>query len=359
MQITKPSYYDSFSCLAGACPDTCCADWAVVIDKDSLNFYKEVPGKLGRQLREAMTEIGGETCFALQDGRCRLLQPDGLCPIQRELGENRLCKICASYPRFSTEIGLHRELGLSLSCPEAARLILTADTPLTLCKESTDAPMTALHELSPERIIATDKLRTYALRLAQGRSVPFSLRCIRILTLCAPVAAVRRDRALASTLAHSLEKAETLSMPAKKGTTKRLQKALSAAFEHLEYLRSPAALQNALVLPLEGPSWQETCPELPEVWEQLLCYGIYKYFPRTVFDRSLWPAAVFAVALPLLVRQLLRAEEASDGNALLRLSWRLSRELEHSEENMAALFHTFGHRTFRLASLRAAFAAIH
>ena len=25
MEITRPDYYKEFSCIAGACPDTCCA----------------------------------------------------------------------------------------------------------------------------------------------------------------------------------------------------------------------------------------------------------------------------------------------------------------------------------------------
>ena len=32
MEITRPDYYKEFSCIAGACPDTCCAGWQIVID---------------------------------------------------------------------------------------------------------------------------------------------------------------------------------------------------------------------------------------------------------------------------------------------------------------------------------------
>lgn len=33
MQITKPTFYKEFSCIAGACPDTCCAGWQIMIDE--------------------------------------------------------------------------------------------------------------------------------------------------------------------------------------------------------------------------------------------------------------------------------------------------------------------------------------
>lgn len=36
MQFTFPNYYKEFSCIAGACPDTCCAGWQIVIDDKTL-----------------------------------------------------------------------------------------------------------------------------------------------------------------------------------------------------------------------------------------------------------------------------------------------------------------------------------
>jgi hypothetical protein len=51
---------------------------------------------------------------------------DGLCRIQAELGEDGLCQVCREFPRLRHDYGDFVELGLELSCPEAARLILTA-----------------------------------------------------------------------------------------------------------------------------------------------------------------------------------------------------------------------------------------
>ena len=39
MLYTIPDYYNEFSCIAGDCPDTCCAGWQIVIDKKSLKKY--------------------------------------------------------------------------------------------------------------------------------------------------------------------------------------------------------------------------------------------------------------------------------------------------------------------------------
>ena len=42
-----PDYYQEFTCLGGACPDTCCAQWEVVVDDDTAALYVSVPGELG------------------------------------------------------------------------------------------------------------------------------------------------------------------------------------------------------------------------------------------------------------------------------------------------------------------------
>ena len=36
MRYLKPHFYDKFVCTAGACPDTCCAGWQIMIDEESL-----------------------------------------------------------------------------------------------------------------------------------------------------------------------------------------------------------------------------------------------------------------------------------------------------------------------------------
>ena len=128
MQITKPSYYDQFRCLASACPDSCCQEWAVVVDEESQSRYRALEGPLGDRLRQAMREEDGDTILALEpNGRCPMWQDDGLCRIQAQLGEDALCYTCRQFPRLRHDYGDFLELGLELSCPEAARLILTGD----------------------------------------------------------------------------------------------------------------------------------------------------------------------------------------------------------------------------------------
>ena len=125
MKITKPSYFDTFRCIAGACPDSCCKEWDVQVDEDAAAFYQALPGPLGDRLRQVLREEDGETVMTIIDRRCPMWREDGLCRIQAELGHEALCKTCREFPRLTHDYGDFMELGLELSCPEAARIILS------------------------------------------------------------------------------------------------------------------------------------------------------------------------------------------------------------------------------------------
>ena len=126
MKIRKPAYFDTFRCIAGACPDSCCKEWDVLVDEDSAAFYRALPGELGDRLRNLLKEEDGDTVMTIIDRRCPMWRADGLCDIQAALGHDALCKTCRDFPRLTHDYGDFIEYGLELSCPEAARIILTS-----------------------------------------------------------------------------------------------------------------------------------------------------------------------------------------------------------------------------------------
>ena len=134
MRITKSAIYDRFHCLASECTDSCCKEWDVQVDSNSAEYYRSLPGPLGDRLRQLLvTDTDGDTVMTIEDGRCPMWRPDGLCQIQAELGEDALCRVCRDFPRLRHDYGDFMELGLELSCPEAARMLLTspAEPPIT------------------------------------------------------------------------------------------------------------------------------------------------------------------------------------------------------------------------------------
>ena len=136
MKLFEPDYFEKFHCIAAACPESCCKEWDVLVDKDSAALYRCLEGPLGDQLRQVLQEDeDGNTVMTIQDGRCPMWQQDGLCRIQAQLGESALCQVCRDFPRLTHDYGNFIERGLELSCPEAARLILTATNHDFLCRE--------------------------------------------------------------------------------------------------------------------------------------------------------------------------------------------------------------------------------
>ncbi len=127
MLIYKNAYFDRFRCIAGACPDSCCKEWDVQVDPESAALYRNLPGELGDRLRQVLREDAEfGTLMTIENRRCPMWRQDGLCRIQAELGHDALCKTCREFPRLTHDYGDFAELQLELSCPEAARLILTS-----------------------------------------------------------------------------------------------------------------------------------------------------------------------------------------------------------------------------------------
>ena len=129
MQYTIPDYYKEFTCIADKCEDTCCAGWKIVIDKKSLNKYKHVKGKFWFTMLKSVDWIRG---IFRQDKekRCAFLNDCNLCEMYANLGEKSLCKTCRLYPRHVEEFEDVREITLSVSCPEVARILLGKKEPV-------------------------------------------------------------------------------------------------------------------------------------------------------------------------------------------------------------------------------------
>ena len=135
MKVFMPWYFREFQCIAGACPDSCCKEWAVHIDPASADFYRNLTGELGDRLRSVMQTEDGFTSMVITEGRCPMWRQDGLCELQAQLGHDALCKTCREFPRLRHDYGDFAELGLELSCPEAARLILNDCDFDMICEE--------------------------------------------------------------------------------------------------------------------------------------------------------------------------------------------------------------------------------
>lgn len=122
-----PQYYYKFSCIASTCPDSCCQEWEVDIDPATAELYQKLPGALGDALRSKMRQEDNAVYLTVTDHRCPMWRQDGLCEIQWQLGHDALSHTCREFPRLCHDYGDFIERGLELSCPAAAKLILSPE----------------------------------------------------------------------------------------------------------------------------------------------------------------------------------------------------------------------------------------
>lgn len=133
MKTYAPDYYKKFHCIADKCRHSCCIGWDVYIDDDTLQKYRALDGNLGNRIRANLCQKEDGVCFEMQkDGRCPFLNEQGLCNIILEAGEDSIGEICREHPRFYHCFSDRIEVGLGLSCEEAARIILGQKEPWIL-----------------------------------------------------------------------------------------------------------------------------------------------------------------------------------------------------------------------------------
>ena len=125
MKLYAPKYYKNFKCIADKCEHSCCIGWEIGVDGDSLEKYEHLSGGYGDAVKMSIS-YDGEPHFKLcDDDRCPHLNEQGLCNIILSLGEVYLCDICREHPRFYNYTDV-AEMGIGMSCPEAARIILAS-----------------------------------------------------------------------------------------------------------------------------------------------------------------------------------------------------------------------------------------
>ena len=125
MKLYAPKYYKSFKCIADKCEHSCCIGWEIGVDRETLEKYECLGTGYGDAVKKSIA-YDGEPHFNLcADDRCPHLNEQGLCKIILNIGEGYLCDICREHPRFYNYTDI-AEVGLGMSCPEAARIILSS-----------------------------------------------------------------------------------------------------------------------------------------------------------------------------------------------------------------------------------------
>lgn len=311
MKLIKPTYFDTFRCIAGDCPDSCCKEWDVLVDEDKAALYRALPGALGDRLRQVLKDEDGETYMTIENRRCPMWRSDGLCRIQAELGEEALCKTCREFPRLTHDYGDFIEYGLELSCPEAARIILSTPE-FGFVTEEVSGGEAPEYDVPDMELLVRSREKARQILSDPAHSVPESLALLlmyayRVQTVLNGVE-VSSDFDTGLLLEHAGKYARA-----------------GDGSEILDFFKG---------LEILTPEWKtRLCAPCTAPWEArhrtLARYFVDRYWLQTISDFDLVGRVKFALISCIVVRLL--------GGELVQTAQIYSKEIENSAENVDAI----------------------
>lgn len=362
MRYIKPDFYDKFACIADKCPATCCAGWQIVIDEDSLEKYGELKGSFGKRLRNSIDWEEGT--FYQFDGRCAFLNNKNFCDIQCELGEEGLCETCNRYPRHIEEYEGLREYSLSLSCPQAARMMLEKMDAVSFV-EWEDEEEDDFEEFDFLLFSQLEEAREVMFQMIQDRSLELEVRMKLLLRFAQEMQqCVDEERYFdIDDVIENYRQWKTIQIEKTDGK-KRFEERMRefSVFFKLELLQDDwedVLSQTWNVLFEKGQdSYRKICERFQKMYlmkeksfweiagEQLLMFFVYTYFCGAVYDDMIYSKMALSVFSVRWIREFYMAQWISafrmSGKKMgkeefITMAYRYAREIEHSDLNLDAL----------------------
>lgn len=374
MKYSVPDYYHQFNCTAKDCVDTCCAGWEIMIDPKTLEKYKDVKGGFGNCLRNSIQFHKGS--LKQYDHRCTFLNDDNLCDIYTELGPSLLCDTCSKYPRHMEEYEGVRDLSLAMSCPEVARIILSHQERvrfLTKEKKSESERFDCFDSILYTKL---SEARNCTIGTLQNRKLEVNIRAAISIALAHDLQnrinsqeyytmdrLINRYKTenIVEYMIHKLKsyqyKEEVRFNNIKKQVAVlfRLEvlipewaDAIRIDFDKLYGNGSKEYQKNRKHFLLYMKNNEELDTDYETIIEQLYVYFTYTYFTGAVYDENVYSKMRLAVISPLIIQELWQARWQRTGsltfNDIVEITYRYSREVEHSDHNLKKMERLFGRK---------------
>lgn len=371
MIYTVPDYYKEFKCIADACPDTCCAGWQIGIDDRSLKKYKNIKGSFRRRMLLSVDWFHGTFRQDAQK-RCAFLNDHNLCDLYLNQGKEGFCKTCREYPRHTEEFEGVREISLSLSCPEVARILMDRKEPVKFFSYEREGEE-EFEDFDPFLFSVLEDAREAMLSILQNRKLPMRERACLILGMAHDMQG-RMNRQEMFDCMWVIDKykgekalAHVQSYLAGEGRRHENMDFAHAMFRHLYELEVLKEDWNVVLseteallygddtvygrLRIELEQYLEKCQDGALHLEQLLVYFLFTYFPGAVYDGEIYAKAQFSVYCVFMIWELWMARWLKNGKQLnleemTELVYRFSREVEHSDLNLRAVENLMGRKWF-------------
>lgn len=181
MEYIYPDYYKEFNCIADKCEATCCAQWIIVPDDKSLRKYKNFKGDFSARLQNSIDYENKE--IRRYKEACVFLNEDNLCDLYIEAGKDMLCKTCRRYPRHYEEFENIREVTLSVSCPEVARILLNKKDKVFFKSHIQTSKEEEYEDFDYILFTKLQETRELFYKILQNRNLSFSMRLSYILAM--------------------------------------------------------------------------------------------------------------------------------------------------------------------------------
>lgn len=347
MYYLYPDYYKKFHCTADKCIDTCCAEWQIVIDDDSLEKYGKYEGDYQQTLCQNIDWEEG-VFEHNKRGKCAFLRGDNLCDMYIHMGAGSLCSTCREYPRHTEEFENLREITLSLSCPEVAKIVMNTTEPVTFISKEDDEDE-SYEDFDYFLFSELEDVREEMICIMQNRSISIGDRIGKILQISASVQ--RHYDAGSLILWKEFDESDRVRVNDEYEFFERVFLFLFEEFEILYPQWAEVLVESRLFLFSEGREVFEQNKEEFETWwntsgltpleivlEQLVVYFISVYLLGAVYDENVLGKIdacighTIEIYLLLLGRWLKHGELAMDD--VMEVVYRYSREIEHSDENL-------------------------
>lgn len=359
MIYTYPDYYKKFSCIADKCPDTCCGKWQIVIDDDSLEKYEDYNGEYRDELRRKVNWKEGVFRHG-RSGKCAFLRDDMLCDLYIHMGKESLCTTCREYPRHTEEFENVREVSLSLSCPEVARILMNITDKVAFVTEEDDEDE-VFDDFDYFLYSNLEDIREAILNVIQDRSVDIRSRIERVIQIGA--SAQRHYDEGDLVMWDECEEQDKPEIHGEHEEYMLLQKQVMFLIEDLELLYDDwedVLIESQMFLFSAGEGKFVENREKFETWwrdnsvravdgeshismevfiEQIIVYFISIYLLGAVYDGNIDGKVNACVGHAVELYMLLMARWLKNGDDLvmddlIELVYRYSREIEHSDENL-------------------------
>ncbi len=369
MLYTYPDYYKDFNCIADRCEDTCCAGWQIVVDEESLDNYKSLPDNHPFKERMEQSVDWQEGVFK-QDKcrRCAFLNDKNLCDMYTALGQESLCYTCTSYPRHTEEFEDVREVTLSLSCPEVARMVLNKQDKTTFyqVEEPDEAEdYDDFEDFDTLMYGIQQDARTAMISIMQDRTMDIQTRATLVWQMAEQMQSLIDEGAIfecediiekyVELNKFQIDSIQSQSQPPTLTRTSAL--ALFQNLYRLEVLNEDWETQvdeAALLLYSQNEEFYTTLTTTFHQWlsenkpnwhiqcEQIVVYFLATYLCGAVYDGQLVSKVKMSVASIFYIHELLMAQWQQQGRQLsdhdiVQMVYRYSRELEHSDINLEEL----------------------